>query len=404
MLPFALALALAADPAAAPLFVAHSADPTPKVGTLTALAADFSAALAEPAAGVPAGELVSLRRADKPLPPTPATAHVRLANGDVIRAGTITTDDDTTLTVGAKLGGGKEQPLAVPLTALSAVWFTDPSADTPADPAGYGWFDPAAKRDALLLKNGDVVRGAVDKLSGGEAGTVRFTPAGEKAATTYPRSAVAALAFDPALARVRKPKAAYARVTTADGSRVGVSAVSADGKTLTATTLTGGKLSLPLADVMAVDVFGGKAVYLSDLKPKGATHEPFGAVAWPWQADKSAKGNPLRLTTDRGEGVYAKGLGLHSKTTLTYDLGGKYRRFEAVVGLDAASGKRGAADVRVLVDGKAAKEVKGLTAAGGVTVLLIDVAKAKELTLVVDYGPGGDVQDDVNFADARLVE
>ena len=41
---------------------------------------------------------------------------------------------------------------------------------------------------------------------------------------------------------------------------------------------------------------------------------------------------------------------------------------------------------------------------GNDVVLSVDVTKVKELTLVVDFGPGGDVQDDVNFADARLVE
>ena len=254
-----------------------------------------------------------------------------------------------------------------------------------------------------VLKNGDVVRGAVDKLTGDDSGVIRFKPVGEKSPASYPRSAVSAIAFDPSLARVKKAKGAFARVTTADGSRVSVSAVSADGKTLEATTLVGGKLTVPLADVIAVDVLGGKATYLSDLKPKAVKEEAFGAVAWPWAADKSVKGNPLRLKTDRGEEVFAKGLGLHSKTTLTYDLGGKYKRFEAAVGLDAATGRRGAVDVTILVDGKPHK-LDGLTFAAGVKAVSIDVTKAKELTLLVDFGPGGDVQDDVNFADARLVE
>ena len=80
------------------------------------------------------------------------------------------------------------------------------------------------------------------------------------------------------------------------GSPVTVSVVSADGKTLDATPLTGGKLSLPLADVMAVDVLGGKAAYLSDLKPKAVKEEAFGSVAWPWAADRSVKGNSLSTT------------------------------------------------------------------------------------------------------------
>ncbi len=397
-----LALALAADPA--PLFVAHGTDPTDKAGTLAKLSADFAVTLTDPDGTVPTGELISLRQHAKPLPALPITAHVRLANGDTLRITDLTADGDVSVTVGVRLGAARSsQPLVLPLTALSAVWFTDPPADTPPDPVAYSWFDATKKQDALLLKNGDVVRGSVDKLTGDDTGVIRFKPVGEKSPASYPRSAVSAIAFDPSLARVKKPKGAFARVTTADGSRVSVSAVSADGKSLEATPLVGGKLTLPLADVIAVDVLGGKAIYLSDLKPKAVKEEAFGAVAWPWAADRSVKGNPLRLKTDRGEEVFAKGLGLHSKTTLTYDLGGKYKRFEATVGLDAATGQRGAVDVTVLIDGKPQK-LDGLTFAGGVKMVSIDVSKAKELTLLVDFGTGGDVQDDVNFAEARLVE
>lgn len=408
MLPLALALALAADPKPSfPLFVAHSTDPTPKVGTLTKLEPTFAVTITEPAASVPAGELISLRRAEKPLPAPPAAAHVRLANGDLIRMKDLSADGDLTVKVDALLGSSKEpQTLTLPITAVGVVWFVDPPADTPPDPAAYAWFDPAKKEDAVLLRNGDVVRGTVERLASDEAGAVRIKRAGESGGSYYPRSAVAAVALDPSFSRVKKPKGAYARVTTADGSRVGVSAVSSDGQTLAATTLTGAKLTLPLADVLAVDVVGGKAAYLSDLKPKAAKEEAFGAVAWAWGADRSVKGNPLRLKTDRGEEVFAKGLGLHPKTTLTYDLGGKYKRFEAAVGLDAGTGRRGAVDVTVLVDGKPQKidGLTGLTFAAGVRVLGVDVTKAKELTVVVDYGPNGDVQDDVTFADARLVE
>lgn len=404
MLPTLLALALAADPAPVfPLFVAHGTDPTAKAGTLSKLAPDFGVTLVQPDGSIPAGELVALRRAEVPQPPLPSTAHVRLANGDVIRVKAVIADGDTAISVSARLGSGRPQTLGIPLSALSVVWFTDPPADTPPDPAAYSWFDSTKKQDALLLKNGDVVRGSVDKLTGDESGVIRFRQAGEKAPTSYPRSAVAALAFDPSLGRVRKPKGAYARVTASDGSRVTVSAVSSDGKTLEATPLTGGKFTLPLADVLAVDVFGGKATYLSDLKPKAVREEGFGSVAWPWAADRSVKGNPLRLKTPLGEEVFGKGLGLHPKTTLTYDLGGKYRRFDATVGLDATTGQRGAVDVTVLVDGKPTK-LDGLTFAGGVKAVSLDVSKAKELVIVVDYGTGGDVQDDVTFADARLVE
>jgi hypothetical protein len=205
---------------------------------------------------------------------------------------------------------------------------------------------------------------------------------------------------------VKTPKGPFARVTTADGSRISFATLLSDDAVATGTTVTGAKVSLPMAELVAVDVRQGQAVELADLQPAAVKEEGYNGVAWPWAANRSVRGAPLRLATPRGEEVFDSGLGVHSKSALTYKLGGKYKRFEAVVGLDAATGRRGAVDVRVLVDGKEAKldGLTGLTAAAGAKAIRVDVTGAKELTLVVDYGPGGDVQDDVTWANARLVE
>ena len=44
-----------------------------------------------------------------------------------------------------------------------------------------------------------------------------------------------------------------------------------------------------------VDVLGGKAAYLSDLKPKVMKVEAFGAVAWPWGGTSCWSPPPWRL-------------------------------------------------------------------------------------------------------------
>jgi hypothetical protein len=110
------------------------------------------------------------------------------------------------------------------------------------------------------------------------------------------------------------------------------------------------------------------------------------------------------LTKD-GESTFDKGLGTHPKTVLTYDLAGKYSRFESHIGLDAATGKRGRADVRIKLGGKEVDlpDLKTLTA-GQAVFVRVNVRGAKELTLIVDFGPTGDVQADVNWGEARLVE
>ena len=97
---------------------------------------------------------------------------------------------------------------------------------------------------------------------------------------------------------------------------------------------------------------------------------------------------------------------MHAEARLTYDLGGHYRRFEAVVGLDARTGKRGRVRVEVLVDGKARDLGRPgeLTEADGPLRVRLNVRGARELTLAVRFGRRGDVQAHVNWADARLVK
>ena len=171
------------------------------------------------------------------------------------------------------------------------------------------------------------------------------------------------------------------------------------------TAVFGGAVEIPLAELLSLDVLQGKAVYLSDLKPKRAEQAGFLGPAWPWAADRDARGGPLRLLTPAGESTFDKGLGTHPRTTLSYDLGGKFRRFEALVGLDPATGRHGRADVRVRLDGKGQDLPALRSLAAGVAVpLRIDVTGAKELALAIDFGPAGDVQADVNWGDARLVE
>ena len=382
-----------------PEFVAATTEATPVRGQVIALTKDGSVKFTDPALGVPAGSLIALRRADRPLPPWPRGPQVILANGDRL-AGAVVGGDAQAVRLRPDLSAAGEMDFVrLPLTALAAIWVTSPPGDTPPDPAAYAWATGPKRRDALLLRNGDTVRGAIASFTETLPPTARVKSDADPLPTAHPFTGVSALAFDPTLARVRKPKGPYARLVLADGSRISVTDATSNGVTLSATTLFGAALQVRVADVIAYDVLQGKATYLSDLKPKTTKTEPFNGVAWPWVADRSAKGNPLRL----GDSTHDKGIGTHPRTTLTYDLNGKYRRFEALVGLDSVTGRRGAAEVRVHVDGKEVlvEAVNGGDAAKPVSV---DVAKAKQLTLIVGFGLGGDVQADVNWADARLVE
>lgn len=367
------------------------------VGRLVRVA-DGSAVLRTAAGPVEVRDLVSLRRVDTAPPPFPRGPVLLTTTGDRL-PGRLVGGDAKTLRF-EPTGRGE---WTVPAAAVAAVWLTRPPADTPADVPRYPWLADRKKRDVVLFRNGDTRPGTVNGFAADPL-ALRLKPdAGE--ARAVPLDEVAAVAFNPALARTRKPKGPYAALVLRDGTRLSVHSLSADETTLRGTTLYGVEVKLPTADLVRLDVSQGKAVGLSTLTPSRVEQGGFLGTAWPWAADRSVRGQPIRLRTAAGDASFDRGLGTHPRTVLTYDLGGRYRRFEAEVGIDPAAGTRGRAAVKVLVDGKEqpVPTLAELTAGEAVPVRL-DVRGANSLTLVVDFGPAGGVQADVNWADAKLIE
>ena len=160
---------------------------------------------------------------------------------------------------------------------MAAAWLVPPPADAPADPARYPWRDPTRAGDVVLLRNGDRVAGTVESVTADGSALVLAGDRGQ-ASRVVNMSTVAAVAFDPALVRARKPKGPYYRVTTVQGSRVSVAALSSDGTKLAGTTTFGAKLEVLLTDVAAVDVCQGTSLFLSDLKPRQAVAEGYSGL------------------------------------------------------------------------------------------------------------------------------
>ncbi len=384
-----------------PLFIANTTTTTPNVGTLSAFEDSFAVKLSQPSASIKAGHLIDLCRAEVRSPMWPVTSQVVLANGDRLPLiATLGGDAATTKFTVSLAKDGTSQSINLPLTAISGVWFAEATSE---DLLNRPWFDLSKKLDALRLRNGDVLRGTFERFS--DTGAVLFQPIGEKVTKTFEVANLHALAIEPSLTRVRKPKTAYSKVVLMNGARISVTGLSLKAGIWQGTLLTGAKVSYPLDELYRVDVELGVAVSLTELKPKTTKFDPYGSLTWPVQTNRNAKGECLVLKTIRGEETFDSGLGLHSKTTLTYDLAGKYTRFEALLGLDANTGQKGHVEVSFLIDGVVQKwnEKNDLTYLGGVKPVFLDVSKAKELTLIVDYGQRGDIQDDVNIVHPKLV-
>jgi NPCBM/NEW2 domain/Protein of unknown function (DUF1583) len=163
-------------------------------------------------------------------------------------------------------------------------------------------------------------------------------------------------------------------------------------------TKWGQELNLPAGDVQDVRFRGGKVTFLSDLTPSKVEESPYFGHRFPWRHDVNLLGEALKIN---GQG-FDRGLAVHSRCILTYDLGRRYSRFEAIVGFDDVSRGKGRVDCRVFADGKEIYANPDLRADAPPVKLSLPVAGAQELRLHVDFGRGQDTGDRVIWANARL--
>ncbi|MFL5331267.1 MAG: NPCBM/NEW2 domain-containing protein [Gemmataceae bacterium] len=272
--------------------------------------------------------------------------------------------------------------------------------------------DTALKQEwtALLRKRGPldllVVRseGKLDALEGtagqrnaaGDA--IEFSlSSGEKVTTKLSRAQ--------GFVFVRKPdpnsQPSLCRVRDTSGTDLIARTIRLDGAAITIDTVAGASVTYPAVKQLSrLDFSKGKLTYLSDLEPADKDESSTEDLVFPYRRDRNLYGGMLRI-----KGVtYARGLALHSRSVLTYDIGSDYREFRAMVGVDDAVRTENGAPVRVLVlieaDGR--ELFKGEIRTGDEPkTLALDVKGVRRLRLTV-VSPGLDLGNQVDFCDARV--
>jgi hypothetical protein len=159
------------------------------------------------------------------------------------------------------------------------------------------------------------------------------------------------------------------------------------------------KLTLSPGTIGTIECRNGRVVYLSDLKPARVEQSPYFDRVVPWRTDTTLGGAPITV----GGVTYAKGIAMHSRCVLEYDLGGRFQRFRAKFAFEQPAGANGRAAVRVLTDDKAQFENADARGSASPEDLDVNVEGARRLVLEVDFGADQDVADRVVFANARLV-
>lgn len=312
---------------------------------------------------------------------------VEWAGGDRI-FGRLGEDKNGTMVVETEAWG----TINIPLEGVAWVMFY--SAGTPAYADSLAWFrrESDSPDDRLLLTNGDIVRGFI--LGVGRDG-VRIEV--ENESSTIPlRLAVAARLVHPPASR---PPGMHAALTLVDGQRLTVNDYQWGGGAVSAKTIRGEHVEPPADRVYSLEFFGGRWEWLSQRSPAKFEHVPMLSREWKFAVDRNVLGGPLHVAGAR----YERGLGVHSRSVLTFDLGGQYREFVTSFGVDDDSGQEANVRVVVLVDGQQRFEKSDVVRGKLHGPVRLDVGGAKQLSLEVDFGRNGDIQDRFDWIEPGLV-
>lgn len=286
--------------------------------------------------------------------------------------------------------------VAVPLERLCGVVF-QPAADPLERQLLLDRVATAAgQTDRLLLVNQDELAGSIQSLQGHRV----HLQAGLGPLDVEVRR-VAAIVFNPALLRRQSPpdRAMRAWVGFNDGSRLLAARLLVDEKSVSVGTLGGVSLKTSPNQLAAFQPLGGQVVYLSDLKAAGYRHTPFLELRWPYRPDRNVRGGLLRC----GGQLYLKGLGMHSKSRLAYQLAEPYRRFQAELAIDDQTGGQGSVLFRVLVDDRLRYTSPIVRGGSGPIPICVELSGAKMLELEVDFADRADQLDHANWLNARLI-
>ena len=346
----------------------------------------------------------ALAAADEKEPPT-AGPFIRFVGGETLPGRILGSDGKLfrLLVRGPKASKAAKRPslgeLAVALTALRAFRLREAHGSDAVFESTLA--EPPPKNDLVFVRRADrlIKIECVFRKLDDVVVTVEYN--GEE--KRIKRTRVQGLIFSPVAGKTVE-RGEEGTLHLLGGGRVpatvtGLADLSTDTPRLTV-DVRGAAWSIDLRYVEGVRFAGDRIRFLSDLTPVDVSEIGFFGNPFPYKNDLAVSGGRLRL-----RGVeYRKGLGVHSRSTLDYQLDDSYASFVARVGIDDAVGARGGATIRVLGNGR--KLFEGKVAGGGAPLdVAVSIIGLKRLTIETDFGDDGDgLGDHVDWAEARLVK
>ena len=142
-------------------------------------------------------------------------------------------------------------------------------------------------------------------------------------------------------------------------------------------------------------------VYLSNLHP---TFQVNGWGAYQRDRSNGERGSNDGRRIAINEVDFSKGLGVHARSELRYNLAGKYELFRSFVGVDDEVGMRGSVVFQVWLDGVKAFESPLMRGTDPARLVELPTTGKLELKLIVLDGGNGIGSDHADWADAQVID
>jgi NPCBM/NEW2 domain len=379
------------EPDAATVYLA---DGGRQVGVVRSLSASELIFGRESAERLATADLVRLEFSNRVAPP-PRASLIQLANGNRIVAGLSSMGDEAVVALWKSYPD--LPPVQIPAAAVAGILVSVPQSARDKTRAFGQVFGRREKSDTVLLVNGDRLAGDLQSF---DQAALKLSQGGKILQIELPH--VRGIAFGSELTSLPPPHRPRIEVTLGDGSQLtGWNASREPGGPLRFSSLLASTLELPLSAVAAIRFLDGRTTYLSDLQPTESRVAPyFGpAVRENPATDRNAAGGPLLV---RGR-PYPKGLGTRSSSRVVYELGGRYRLFQATVAIDDYAEGKGSVRFAVEADGARVRTSALVTGKSRpLAVGPIDVTGKRQLALIVEYGELADVDDWADWCDVLV--
>lgn len=283
--------------------------------------------------------------------------------------------------------------LIVPLDGMMSLLLV-PTTD-PGYRRAIAWAQSSRRRetDEVQLRNGDMLSGFINQI---DEQTVALDINGQEIKLPLPR--VSAIRF--ATAKLHEAEPPYFLLTMRQSGRITLREATLRGVELDARAGFGERVRVPLDRIGSLELVGGNWDRLPQRDPISFEHTAMLSLAWSYLANRNVRGEPLRVAGNS----YESGIGVHSRSRLIYDLRGEYRELVTSFGIDDDSGPLADVTVIIQVDGHRRYEQKNVRAGKLHGPVRLDVTKARQLELIVDFGEQGDIQDRFNWIDPALIK